>query len=77
MGILFDAVKHQYFKDGDVKPSVTEIISYYFNKSLSNIPAEILKNAQDRGTEIHLLVDKILQKEDFETSYSYEYKSFE
>ena len=77
MGITFDSVNHRYYKDGDLKPSVSEIVEYYFQKDLSNIPAEILQKAADRGTEIHLMVDKILQKEDFETIYSKEYKDFE
>ena len=77
MGIVFDFINHIYKKDGDIKPSVSEIVSFYFNKDLSNIPPETLKNAQDRGTAIHLLCDKILQQEDFETTYSYEYKAFE
>lgn len=77
MGIIFDAVHHRYFKDGDEKVSVGKIVNWYLNIDLSNIPPEILKSAQDRGTEIHLLVDKILQQEDFETTYAYEYKSFE
>ncbi len=77
MGIIFDSINHRYFKDGNEKPSVSNIISWYFNEDLSNIPPEILKAAQDRGTDIHLLVDNILSGEDFETTYAYEYKSFE
>ena len=77
MGIIFDAVNHRYFKDGDLKPSVGEIVNFYLNIDLSNIPPEILKSAQDRGTDIHLMCDKILSGEDFETIYSKEYKDFE
>ncbi len=77
MGIIFDAVNHKYFKDGDLKPSVGGIVNYYLNIDLSNIPPEILKSAQDRGTDIHLMCDKILTGEDFETIYSKEYKDFE
>ena len=77
MGITFDSVNHKYYKDGDLKPSVGEIVNYYLNIDLSNIPAEILTKAQDRGTDIHLMVDKILTGEDFETIYSKEYKDFE
>lgn len=77
MGITFDSVNHRYYKDGDLKPSVSEIVEYYFQKDLSNIPPEILKKAADRGTEIHLMCDKILTGEDFETIYSKEYKDFE
>ena len=77
MGIIFDSVNHKYYKDGDLKPSVGEIVNYYLNVDLSNIPPEILKSAQDRGTDIHLMCDKILSGEDFETIYSKEYKDFE
>ena len=77
MGIIFDSVNHRYFKDGDLKPSVGEIVNFYLNIDLSNIPPEILKSAQDRGTDIHLMCDKILSGEDFETIYSKEYKDFE
>ena len=77
MGIIFDSVNHRYFKDGDLKPSVGEIVNFYLNIDLSNIPPEILKSAQDRGTDIHLMCDKILTGEDFETIYSKEYKDFE
>ena len=77
MGIIFDSVNHKYYKDGDLKPSVGEIVNFYLNIDLSNIPPEILKSAQDRGTDIHLMCDKILSSEDFETIYSKEYKDFE
>ena len=77
MGITFDSVNHRYYKDGDLKPSVGEIVNFYLNVDLSNIPPEILKSAQDRGTDIHLMCDKILTGEDFETIYSKEYKDFE
>ena len=77
MGIIFDSVNHKYYKDGDLKPSVGEIVNFYLNIDLSNIPPEILKSAQDRGTDIHLMCDKILSGEDFETIYSKEYKDFE
>ena len=77
MGITFDAVNHRYFKDGDLKPSVSEIIQYYYNKDLSNIPLEVLAKAQERGTAIHLMCDNILKQEDFTTIYAKEYKDFE
>ena len=67
MGIIFDAVNHRYFKDGDLKPSVGEIVNFYLNIDLSNIPVETLGKAQNRGTDIHLMCDKILTGEDFET----------
>ena len=77
MGIIFDSVNHRYFKDGNEKPSVGKIVNWYLNIDMSNIPVETLEKAQNRGTDIHLLVDKILTGEDFETTYSYEYNSFE
>lgn len=77
MGIIFDNVNHRYFKDGDEKVSVGKIVNWYLNIDLSNIPVETLEKAQDRGTDIHLMCDKILSGEDFETIYSKEYKDFE
>ena len=77
MGIIFDSVNHRYFKDGDLKPSVGEIVNWYLNIDLSNIPVETLEKAPNRGTDIHLMCDKILSGEDFETIYSKEYKDFE
>lgn len=77
MGIIFDSVNHKYYKDGDLKPSVGEIVNFYLNIDLSNIPVETLEKAQNRGTDIHLMCDKILTGEDFETIYSKEYKDFE
>lgn len=77
MGIIFDSINHLYFKDGTEKPSVGKIVNWYLNIDLSNIPPEILEKAQNRGKDVHLLVDRILMKEDFETNYSWEYKSFE
>lgn len=76
MGIVFNSINHTYTKDGDLKPSVSDLIKWYFNKDLSNIPQETLEKAQQRGTEIHLLIDKILTGEDFETNHAYEYKAF-
>ena len=77
MGIIFDNVNHRYFKDGDEKVSVGKIVNWYLNIDLSNIPVETLEKAQNRGTDIHLMCDKILTGEDFETIYSKEYKDFE
>lgn len=77
MGIIFDSINHRYFKDGDEKVSVGKLVNWYMSIDLSNIPPETLKAAQDRGTDVHLLVDKILSGEDFETKYAYEYKCFE
>ena len=77
MGITFDSVNHRYFKDGNLKPSVGEIVNYYLNIDLSNIPPETLAKAQNRGTDIHVMCEKILSGEDFETIYSKEYKDFE
>ena len=76
MGIIFDAKNHKYYKDGDLKPSVGEIVNYYLNIDMSNIPPETLAKAQNRGTDIHVMCDKIILGEDFETTYAKEYKDF-
>lgn len=61
MKITFNSENHEYLADGVVKPSVTQIISWYFNKDLSSIPQHILISAQNRGIDIHEDCDLILQ----------------
>ena len=76
MKIIFNSDNHEYLADGVVKPSVTQIVSWYFNKDLSVVPQQILINAQNRGIEIHEDVDLILQGKEPKSVYADEILAF-
>lgn len=76
MKITFNSDNHEYLADGIVKPSVTQIVSWYFNKDLSNIPQQILINAQNRGIDIHEDVELILQGKEPKSVYIDEVNAF-
>jgi len=76
MKIIFNAEKHKYIADGVELPSVSEIVRYYHNVDLSNIPAKTLKMAGNRGTNIHNDIEKILKGEKFVSDYVFEIANF-
>ena len=49
----FDEDNHIYHIDGEKVDSVTQILKRLFPSKYSDIPAEVLKRASERGTQIH------------------------
>lgn len=56
--------------DGIEYPSVTTILK---DDSYAKVPKHILKAASERGNEIHLLLENILQGQDFEVEQRWEF----
>ncbi len=56
MALLFDANAHEYFLDGQLMPSVTQILRDQGLIDLRGIPAFILEAARQRGSAVHQLV---------------------
>ena len=57
--IEFDAEKHQYRVDGEVKPSVTEILEHLTAPGYGKVNPAILEEAKARGTAVHELTEAI------------------
>ena len=76
MKIIFNSQNHEYLADGIVKPSVTQIVSWYFHKDLSVIPPYILISAQNRGIDIHEDIGLILQGQEPKSDFVDEINSF-
>ena len=57
--IEFDAEKHQYKVDGEVKPSVTEILEHLTAPGYGKVNPAILEEAKARGTAVHELTEAI------------------
>jgi hypothetical protein len=51
--LTFDKILHQYYWDGRVIPSVTQVIGLTDLINLDGIPQAILANAGQRGTYVH------------------------
>lgn len=56
MALLFDAERHEYFLDGALMPSTTQILRDSGLIRLDSIPAFILEAARQRGSAVHQLV---------------------
>jgi hypothetical protein len=52
-GCSFNADRHEYRIDGEVRPSVTQVLSAEGFVDFSAVPPEILAAAQARGTYVH------------------------
>ncbi len=48
---------HQYLLDGQLIPSVSELVRYALNEDLSNVPEDVLKKASEFGTSKHDLIE--------------------
>ena len=58
--VKFNACKHQYTSDGEIIPSVTQVLSSLHD--FSSISPDVLENAKQRGTAIHAMVDMYINK---------------
>jgi hypothetical protein len=56
--LKFDEASHVYKYEGKVIPSVTTVLKHQgAGVDYSAIPAEVLKKAADRGTEVHRIIE--------------------
>lgn len=55
--LTFDPVTHLYRLDGDVIPSVTQILKGVGLSDYSHIPADTLQRAAERGTVVHQIIE--------------------
>jgi len=53
----FDAVSHTYSIDGEIVPSVSQIIAQATSKQFDSVDPVILANAARRGTEVHRTIE--------------------
>jgi len=53
----FEEETHIYYVDGVKVESVTQILKRLFPKKYADIPPEVLKNASERGTQIHKAIE--------------------
>jgi hypothetical protein len=49
---------HVYLYNGEIIPSVTQILSFIFPDKYKGIPEYILKNKSQYGTKIHEAIEK-------------------
>lgn len=50
---------HQYLVDGVCVPSITQILKIKFGKKYSNVNDNVLKNASEKGTQVHNAIEKL------------------
>lgn len=56
--ITFDKDNHAYYKDGDIKPSVSQILDRVFGSKFDEIKDNpFVIRARDKGTLIHMFID--------------------
>lgn len=56
--ITFDKENHAYYKDGDIKPSVSQILDRVFGSKFDEIKDNpFVIRARDKGTLIHMFID--------------------
>lgn len=53
----FEDETHTYRVDGHIVPSVTQLMKLKFGGKYSDVPADVLKKAQEKGTYIHKVIE--------------------
>ena len=73
--IIFLEESHTYIVDGEVVPSVTQIIP---RQDFSNIPEHILENARIDGIEKHLFIERYFNTgiSDVEDEFTFKFNEF-
>ena len=57
--VEFNEENHIYKVDGNIVPSVTQLLHFLFPNKYKGVPAEVLSNKANYGTEIHSLIEKV------------------
>lgn len=50
---------HQYLVDGVCVPSITQILKIKFGNKYNNVNDNVLKNASEKGTQVHNAIEKL------------------
>ena len=50
---------HQYLVDGICVPSITQILKIKFGNKYNNVNDNVLKNASEKGTQVHEAIEKL------------------
>ena len=62
MSIIFDEVAHTYTdKNGNIVPSVTQIIGAVYGTGLEGAPSRYVERAAEKGTKVHKEIDTYLK----------------
>jgi len=77
MKLIFDADTHSYTdENGNLIPSVSEIIRNWLGNKFVGIDPEVLKNAQEKGNRVHAEIEKYLLQNVEPKKTTYEFKTF-
>lgn len=77
MKLIFDADTHSYTdENGNLIPSVSEIIRNWLGDKFVGIDAEVLKKAQEKGNKVHSEIEKYLLQNVEPKKPTYEFKTF-
>ena len=77
MKLIFDKKTHTYTdENGNLIPSVSEIIRNWLGDKFVGIDAEVLKKAQEKGNKVHSEIEKYLLQNVEPKKPTYEFKTF-
>ena len=77
MKLIFDETTHTYTdENGNLIPSVSEIIRNWLGNKFVGIDAEVLKKAQEKGNKVHSEIEKYLLQNVEPKKPTYEFKTF-
>lgn len=77
MKLIFDADTHSYTdENGNLIPSVSEIIRNWLGDKFVGIDAEVLKKAQEKGNKVHREIERYLLQDVEPKKPTYEFKTF-
>ena len=77
MKLIFDEQTHTYTdENGQLIPSVSEIIRNWLGNKYTDIDAEVLKKAQEKGNKVHNEIEKYLLQNIEPKKPTYEFKTF-
>lgn len=77
MKLIFDEKTHTYTdENGQLIPSVSEIIRNWLGNKYADIDAEVLKKAQEKGNKVHREIERYLLQDVEPKKPTYEFKTF-
>lgn len=68
--------EHLYIYNGELLPSVTEILQIIFKDKYSNIPEFMLEKAKIKGTNIHNAIENYIETKEISEEYINQVNSF-
>lgn len=77
MKLIFNEENHTYTdENGQLIPSVSEIIRNWLGNKYDTIDAEVLKKAQEKGNKVHREIERYLLQDVEPKKPTYEFKTF-